>query len=103
MGIRLKFLAYFCLISEVFTGELVKPPDGNGLFITGRGCGGSTKIRYLTYIPEDLEKHECTFINLKYSEPPNKASKCVLCKENSKCSNTNGDYTCQCSIGYFHI
>ena len=81
LGSRLKFLAYLCLISEVFTGELVKTPDGNGLFITGRGCGGSTKIRYLTYIPENLDKHECTFINWKYSEPPIKeglqqASKC---------------------------
>ena len=58
LGSRLKFLAYLCLISEVFTGELVKTPDGNGLFITGRGCGGSTKIRYLTYVPDDLDKHD---------------------------------------------
>ena len=32
---RLQFLAYFCLINEVFMGELVKTPDGNGWFITG--------------------------------------------------------------------
>ena len=70
LGSRLNFLAYLCLISEVFTGELVKTPDGNGLFITGRGCGGSTKIRYLTYIPKDLDKHECTFINLENTKPP---------------------------------
>ena len=70
LGSIFQFLAYLCLISEIFCGELVKPPDGNGLFITGRGCGGSTKIRYLTYIPEDLDKHECTFINLKDSKPP---------------------------------
>ena len=43
---RLQFLAYFCLINEVFMGELVKTPDGNGWFITGRRCGGSTKIRF---------------------------------------------------------
>ena len=73
---RLKFVAYFCMIiSKVFAGDLVETPDGNGLFITGRGCGGSTKIRYLNYVPEDLDKHECTFINLKYSEPP---IKCLL-------------------------
>ena len=52
---KLKFLIFFCLISEVFMGELVKPPGGNGWFITGRGCGVSTKIKYLTYIPEDLD------------------------------------------------
>ena len=42
----------------------------DGYFITGRGCGSSTKIRYLDYIPKDLDKHTCTFINLKNSEPP---------------------------------
>ena len=66
---RLQFLAYFCLINEVFMGELVKTPDGNGWFITGRGCGGSTKIRYLTYVPKDLDKHECSLI-LEHSKPP---------------------------------
>ena len=69
---KLKFLIFFCLISEVFMGELVKPPDGNGWFITGRGCGVSTKIKYLTYIPEDLDQHECTFINFWTFEPPPK-------------------------------
>ena len=70
MLLRLKFVVNFCLFSEIFAGNLVKTPNGNGLFITGRGCGGSTKIRYLNYVPENLDKHECTFINLKYSEPP---------------------------------
>ena len=65
-----RVVVYFCLFSEIFAGNLVETPDGNGLFITGRGCGGSTKIRYLNYVPENLDKHECTFINLKYSEPP---------------------------------
>ena len=76
LGSKLKFLANFWLITEVFTGELVKLPDGNGLFITGRGCGGSTMIRYLTYIPEDLDKHECSFVNLEDSNPPNLPKKC---------------------------
>ena len=60
-------------ISEIFAGtNLVETPDRNGLFITGRGCEGSTKIRYLNFVSEDLDKHECcTFINLKHnSEPP---------------------------------
>ena len=65
-----RVVVYFCLFSEIFAGNLVETPDGNGLFITGRGCGGSTKIRYLNYVPENLDKHECSFINLKYSEPP---------------------------------
>ena len=37
----------------------------------GRGCEGSTKIRYLDFVTENLDKHEYTFINLKHnSEPP---------------------------------
>ena len=36
----------------------------------GRGCGGSTKIRYLTYVPKDLDKHECSLIDLEHSKPP---------------------------------
>ena len=72
MFLRLKFVVYFCLLSEIFAGNLVKTPDGNGLFITGRGCGVSTKIKYLTYIPEDLDQHECTFINFWTFEPPPK-------------------------------
>ena len=58
-------------ISEIFAGNLVETPDRNGLFITGRGWEGSTKIRYLNFVTENLDKHECTFINLKHnSEPP---------------------------------
>ena len=59
-------------ISEIFAGtNLVETPDRNGLFITGRGCEGSTKIRYLNFVSEDLDKHECcTFINLKHNSKP---------------------------------
>ena len=80
MLLRLKFVVYFCLLSEIFAGNLVKTPDGNGLFITGRGCGGSTKIRYLNYVPENLDKHECTFINLKHSEPPSERIDLADCR-----------------------
>ena len=56
----------------ILAGELVKPPNGdpNEYFITGRGCGGSSQIRYLNYIPDDLSNHECTFISLKKISSP---------------------------------
>ena len=38
----------------------------NGYFITGRGCGITNQLKYLKYMPdpEDLENHECTFVEL---------------------------------------
>ena len=56
----------------ILAGELVKPPNGdpNEYFITGRGCGGSSQIRYLNYIPDDLSNHECTFISLNNNSSP---------------------------------
>ena len=56
----------------ILAGELVKPPNGdpNEYFITGRGCGVSSPIRYLNYIPDDLSNHECTFISLKKISSP---------------------------------
>ena len=52
------------LISQTFCHavELIERP--NGYFITGAGCGGDNPIQYLNYIPEDLEKNQCSFINM---------------------------------------
>ncbi len=47
-------------LSMVIGGRLVKRPDG--WFITGRGCGGSTKIEFLGEIPENPTSLECVFI-----------------------------------------
>ena len=62
----------FMIYEEIFAGELVKPPNGDPkeYFITGRGCGGSSPIRYLNYIPDDLSNHECTFISLNNNSSP---------------------------------
>ena len=60
-------IVFSLLIYEVvLAGELVKTPNGgpNEYFITGRGCGGLNPIKYLNYIPKDLNNYECTFINL---------------------------------------
>ena len=50
----------------------ISAPSGKSLeiasyryFITGRGCGISTKIKYLNYFPEQLDNHECSFIDSK--------------------------------------
>ena len=55
----------FHLITFVLAGELIKTPKKNRYFITGRGCGVSTKIKYLNYFPEQLDNHECSFIDAK--------------------------------------
>ena len=44
----------------VNAAELVEQDDK--FYITGRGCGITTTIKYLTEIPEVLEGHECSII-----------------------------------------
>ena len=63
------FLLQLLLNKTSKSAELIERP--NGYFITGRGCGASTKIKYLNYIPMNLENFECTFIQLKPSSPMN--------------------------------
>ena len=49
--------------SHLHTAKLIKRDEG--YFITGRGCGLSTPMRYLKGIPQNLEDHECSFIPKK--------------------------------------
>ena len=50
--------------------ELVTTPDGKGQFITGRGCGVNTPIKYLNYMPNNIDDFECSYvISDGYSEP----------------------------------
>ena len=44
----------------------------NGYFITGRGCGITNQLKYLKQMPdpEDLENHECTFVELPDNNAP---------------------------------
>ena len=53
------------------TADLVKTSD-NGYFITGRGCGITNQLKYLKYMPdpEDLENHECTFVEIVDNNAP---------------------------------
>ena len=50
--------------------ELVTTPDGKGQFITGKGCGVNTPIKYLNYMPNNIDDFECSYvISDGYSEP----------------------------------
>ena len=66
------FLAFF--VNSIQAGELIE--KDNGYFITGRGCGTNTPLKYMNYIPENLDEYECSFINLKADiSPPLKDGK----------------------------
>ena len=60
-------LTFLILQKYSKAAELIERP--NGYFITGAGCGGDNPIRYMNYIPEDLDRNQCTFINLDNSVP----------------------------------
>ena len=47
------------------SAELIKNPNSEGFFITGRGCGASSPFKFLNYIPDNFEEYECSFINLQ--------------------------------------
>ena len=51
--------------------ELIKNPNAEGFFITGRSCGASSPFKFLNYIPGTLEDYECSFINLQTFVPYN--------------------------------
>ena len=57
------FLATFAGINAGYTGTL-KQRDGYH-YITGKGCGISTPIKYLEEIPENIEGMSCTIIRPK--------------------------------------
>ena len=52
-------------------------------------------IDYSSFCPFDWTNCVCGDID-ECSDP----SLHPRCKENSTCSNTNGDYACSCSVGY---
>ena len=51
------------------SAELIKNPNSEGFFITGRGCGASSPFKFLNYIPDNLVEYECSFINLQTFVP----------------------------------
>lgn len=63
--VQVVLIAIFHFITFVLAGELIETPVKNRYFITGRGCGVATKIRYLNYFPEHFDNHECSFIEAK--------------------------------------
>ena len=60
--VKLVVIIIFYLISFLLAGELIETTVKNRYFITGRGCGISTKIKYLNYFPEQLDNHDCSFV-----------------------------------------
>ena len=69
----------------VMSGQLINTPDGLGQFITGRGCGVTTPIKYLNYIPENLDKFECSFVHAQENlNPPIKFKDCKTPNEHVK-------------------
>ena len=56
----LLFLKYDISVA-LSVSKVVKTPN-NDLFITGRGCGIETPIKYLKYFPTTLNGFECSFI-----------------------------------------
>ena len=68
MILRIIVLIHLSLFLEfVQSALLVERP--NGFFITGRGCGTTTALKYLNYLPKKLEEHQCSFINLNTMIP----------------------------------
>ena len=63
----LLFISVLFLIQTVESADIVKRP--NGYFITGRGCGTTNPIKYLTSIPKNIGNYECSFIELQKSQP----------------------------------
>ena len=64
-------LAFSLLLlqNQSLATELIKRP--NSYFVTGAGCGIDTPIKYINYFPNDLEAHQCSFINIKTYKPVN--------------------------------
>ena len=63
----LTILLILCKLSNC--AELIKNPNSEGFFITGRGCGSSSPFKFLNYIPDNLEEYKCSFINLQTFVP----------------------------------
>ena len=57
------------LFGSILCVEVIQSPDKNNQFITGRGCGISNTIKYLNYVPENVEDFACTFVQMENSVP----------------------------------
>ena len=61
-------LSFVLSTSCVEAADLVER-DG-GYFITGRGCGINTQIKYLNYMPSNIDDFECSFVKLNDTYEP---------------------------------
>ena len=61
MSILLLVLLFLKPDISAALSKIVRAPN-NDLFITGRGCGVETPIKYLNYFPSKLNEFECSFV-----------------------------------------
>ena len=71
----------FCL-TLALAGKVTKLPNGN-YAITGKGCGISTPLRYMSVIPENPEAYECIIIHSSEKVTKHLGNDC----KNQKCHN----------------
>jgi hypothetical protein len=60
-GIIILFVFVVCVITSLF-GEYVPVKTEDGWYFPGRGCGGSSEIKYLNKMPKDTSQLRCTFV-----------------------------------------
>ena len=97
---------FFIKISK--SAELVESP--NGYFITGEDCGKSTPLKYLNYIPENIDDFECSFIELKQSHSTSMENiesftfyKCFVSCDAATCSCKKGHFGESCQNGKIRL
>ena len=78
---RIAFIfSLVCLIS-IYAGKVVELEDGKQV-ITGKGCGISTTLKYMTELPPNPEQYECVIIQKPQKIPKsNDESKLFTLKE----------------------
>ena len=92
---------YYYSTEEIFAAGSELVPTSNGYFITGRGCGVTTQLKYLKYIPdnEDLENYACAFIELVNKRP--KAEESNAQEPNAHGSNVPPGGPIECNSGWY--
>ena len=67
--------------------------------VTGEDCGKSTPLKYLNYIPENIDDFECSFIELKQSHSTSMEN--IESFTFYKCFVSCDAATCTCKKGHF--
>ena len=95
------FVPYFLplLFSMTSCGKLVETGNGN-YAITGKGCGITTELKYMSEIPRDHESYECVII-VNPTQPLIEVEKFPTCADSASfCSTARGDGYCDDNCNY---